>query len=379
MKGHYINTVYKAGQPGTSEDSIANLSCSHPQFNERQNRLDLISNNMMGVNVTVGGTSCHLCDVSKSGFSYAKPISFKRKLNYEQLKTIVDQSVTKSHGKQIESLFGMKQKTDSKTFEITSTIRNHRLFLGLNKEEVERELNSFLYKKTIRRNNDANRTYDKIDHLFKMVQKSTEATHWNESLTVSLNTTLLNFMKEAGATSLDIDELYQKYTEKNTFVRFGTSVDDPDQAQKLFDFLLGPDNNVKELSKIEIIKNINKKYSFKRFLFKVFRHSLFQLKMDINLEFPKSSNKNLAEHLKKEAAVFNGHLELLGDNKFKSRNSQATELILVESLLKLLDKKQQKTIDKIYLLELVIKSIKESYLLCQIEIVEDLKAEQMKR
>jgi hypothetical protein len=374
VKGNYINTVYETGQSGDSENSITNLSCSHPQFNERQNRLDLISNNMMDVNVTVGGTSCHLCDVSMSGFSYAKQISLKQKLNFQQLKTVLNQSVTKSHGTQIKSVFGMKETTDSKTFEIMATIRNHRLFLGLNKEEVERELNSFLYKKTIRRNNDTNRTYDKIDHLFKMVQESTEATHWNESLSVSLNTTLLNFMKEAGATSEDIDELYQKYTDKDTFVRFGTSVDDQEQAKKLFDFLLGPDYNVKELSKTELITNLNKKYSFKKFLVKVFRQCLFQLSMDTNLEFPKSYNKKLAEHLKKEAAVFNGHLELLGDEKLKSGSSQASELFLVEGLLKLLDKKQQKTIEKIYLFELVVKSIKECYAQCQFEVIEDSKS-----
>jgi hypothetical protein len=373
VRGNYINTVYESDQPDDSENNITNLSCSHPQFNERQNRLDLISNNIMDVNVKVGGTSCHLCDVSMSGFSYAKEISLKRKLSFQQLKTVLDQSVTKSHGQQIKSIFAMKETTDSKSFEIMSTIRNHRLFLGLNKEEVERELNNFLYKKTIRRNNDTNHIYDKIDHLFKMVQESTDATHWNESLMVSLNTTLLNFMKEVGATSEDIDELYQKYTDKNTFVRFGTSVDEPKQAKKLFNFLLGPEYDVKELSKTEIINNLNKKYSFKKFLFKVFRQCLFQLSMDANLEFPKSYNKKLAEHLKKEATVFNGHLELLGDDELKSGNSQASELFLVEGLLKLLDKKQQKTIDKIYLFELVVKSIKECYILCQFEVIEDSK------
>jgi hypothetical protein len=67
------------------------VALCHPKFKGRADRLDLITNKMVGFKTAIGGKNYTVCDISESGFSYAEKVPVKKNLSYKQVKVKVDQ------------------------------------------------------------------------------------------------------------------------------------------------------------------------------------------------------------------------------------------------------------------------------------------------
>ena len=92
---------------------------------------------------------------------------------------------------------------------------------------------SFLYRKTITRNNDKFDSYKKLEYLMDLVNEEIQNGSWSDELAVSVNTTILNMMLEIGATEDAVDKMYENYNARPRFIRFGIKIDSKEQAEQL--------------------------------------------------------------------------------------------------------------------------------------------------
>lgn len=372
----YLKTVYGASNPqeqSQEKEGPKIISLSNPEFSDRSERLDLITNNLVNIETKINGTASHLCDISQSGFSYAKIIGIKKNTNYDKAKETIIKAISNTYGAKVESSFCFKDKPDIETLNIICTIRNHFMFKNLSLKEIKLELKNFLYMKNIKRNRDRLGMYEKVDYLMERVHETVDKNHWNEALAVSLNTTLLNLMIEVGTTGDYIDDLYRKYNNHNMYVRFGASIDDPKQAKALNVFIqrdsrekTPSDSN--GLEQREIIQLVRKQYTYRSFLIKVWKNCLYEYGIDPSSPIPKSNNKTLAIHLKKEAGIYNNALECLRNDIYKPDKCQAVRCFLTNGIYRVMDMTKREQIDKKDIVNKIQNVVISTYQQCQEEV-----------
>ena len=258
-------------------------------------------------------------------------------------------------------------------------LRNHRLMYGLSFEDLEREFTKFLYYKSIRRGKDKDRLFDKMDHLNRLTRQAINKSCWNDGLAVSLNTTVVNMMKQAGATTETIDSMYDGYRGKPVYVKLGAYLTNEIDKQKLVSFVqtVADPNHKKETSikkpaiesEPEEISTIavtlmNKlslaetpaKYkktqfdknnlTYRNLLLKTWKNCLSQLKLDHRKAIPKSTNQALAARMKNEARMFNCDPDKFID-LCKTESKIALVDFLAEGLFKIVRIKNAKEADLI--------------------------------
>ncbi len=80
------------------------LALSHPQYKGRADRLDLITNSMLGMKTAINGKNFTVCDISDTGFSYAERVPINKNLSYKQVKVKVDQIASSNYGKSVKCI-----------------------------------------------------------------------------------------------------------------------------------------------------------------------------------------------------------------------------------------------------------------------------------
>ncbi len=357
-KSSRFTTYYGSKSLGVKSKSSTSsegfFTYTHPQHVDRSSRLDLISNHLNKVQLKINGTVSSLCDVSKTGFSYAKPMQ-KARGDYYHSKAMVANSERLLVGQKIRASFQTGEEEEAKEVNVSGTIRNVKLICGLLLNEAELEFKKFLYRKTITRNNDKFDSYKKLDYLIDLVNEEIKKVSWSDELAASFNTTIINMMLEIGATEDAVDKIYENYNERPRFVRFGVKIDSKEQAKKL-------ENLTKSISviykqKIEKEKQVLKgsigakkadatppkipvdlNFNFQRFLLKSWYGCLTRFGLDYRTEKLKSTNKNLAKHLKTEARAFEDIVNRLPVKKPGKVNLKASELLITEGIIRGLEK-----------------------------------------
>ncbi len=368
-KNTRFTTIYGPNSPGLkpppSISSDGFFSYTHPQFDDRPGRLDLMSNRLNKVQLKVNGASSNLCDVSSTGFSYAKRLS-KVPGDYYHIKKVVANSEKRLVGQKVDASFQSVEEKAVKVVNISGTVRNVRLVYGLLLNEAELEFKKFLYRKTITRNNDKFDSYQKLEYLMDLVNEEIQNGSWSDELAVSVNTAILNMMLEIGATEESVDKIYENYNARPRFIRFGVKIDTKEQAQQLESLT----RSISAVYKHKIEKErqalkdaieakraesvppqipIDFDFSFQKFLLKSWYGCLARFGLDYRTEKLKSINHNLAKHLKKEARAFEDILNRLPEKKPGHVNLKATELLIAEGIMRGLDKKQDHSFENIEL------------------------------
>ncbi|MCG8338022.1 MAG: hypothetical protein MJE63_26260 [Proteobacteria bacterium] len=366
-KSTRFTTLYGPNSPGLkpppSISSDGFFAYTHPQYEDRPRRLDLMSNRLNKVELKVNGISSSLCDISNTGFSYAKRLS-KVPGDYYHIKKIVANSQRQLVGQKIDASFQSVEEKAVKVVNISGTVRNVRLVYGLLLNEAELEFKKFLYRKTITRNNDKFDSYKKLEYLMDLVNEEIQNGSWSDELAVSVNTTILNMMLEIGATEDAVDKMYENYNARPRFIRFGIKIDSKEQAEQLENLTRSISSVYKqkieeekqalkdaiEAKKAELVPPqipIDFDFNFQKFLLKSWYGCLARFGLDYRTEKLKSINHNLAKHLKTEARAFEDALNRLPDKKPGQMNLKATELLITEGILRGLDKKQDNSFENI--------------------------------
>ncbi len=332
------------------------LSLAHPRYKARADRLDLITNSMVGIKATIGEKNFTVCDLSETGFSYAEKVPVKNNLSFKQVKVKVDQIAGSNHGKTIKCLCFYEGQSERGGVEAKGTIKNHVLFLVLTADEIKRTVSSYLQSKAIRRSHDPQGFFHKLDlildHSIKMKQEGcSEAT-----LGIAMNVTFQNLILEIGAPIEIFDKLYQGFINRPVYVKYGVALSEKKDAMKLLKFAKvknaaslhseNPESNPAVKQRLEVIKALNQKYSFKDFVLVLWKNCLKHYGLDPDLLLPKIEKDKVALVLKEEKKRFNGALEKLADPEFIEGDSKGLEQYICDGLYWFLIEKDKKYFDR---------------------------------
>ncbi len=86
---------------------------------------------------------------------------------------------------------------------------------------------------------------------------------------------------------------------------------------------------------------VNETISFQKFLLQVWQNCLVHYQKNPQTHIPKSSNQKLAQHLKREAKLFNNRLDKFVDKSGRNGKIRASEMFLTGGLGKVLNKKSR--------------------------------------
>ncbi len=230
-------TLSKSFQKVSGEKSLpealGKIRLGNRKYKNRPDRLDLLSHDILGITAQVGSKSYSLCDISEKGFSYGQHIPASPAISFPNLWRKADQVALALHGKTLPFIFSFKNKT-KESLQVVGMVRNHRMFIGLQREDVEREIHSFMFKRGIRPDKDPQGFFAKADAILNKAKERTESGLWDAASMLALNMSMINLFEELGASERFFDELWMGYERRPLFLKFGISVDDPMEARKLF-------------------------------------------------------------------------------------------------------------------------------------------------
>ncbi|MBU2511811.1 hypothetical protein KJ966_10745 [bacterium] len=323
-------------------DGKNKISLGHPKFKARADRLDLITNNMIGMKVAIDNRNFALCDISETGFSYAEKVPVNKNLSFKQVKQKVDQVASSNYGKTLRYVCFFEGEPERGGVTTTGTIKNHHIFLILSADEIRQTVTSYLQSKSIRRSHDPQGFFSKLDLLLSASQSTNNSRHNITTLGVVMNTTFQNLILEIGAPSDIFDKLYQGYINKAVYVKYGVAIANKKEALNLVQFAIIKNSETlkreqkrkenKYGKKLALIERINQKHSYKDFIFTTWKKCLEHFRLDLNLDLPKIDNEKVAIKLKEEMIRYDGHLELLADPDFMEGSSIGLENFLCNGL-----------------------------------------------
>ncbi len=93
--------------------------------------MDLITNKMAGLKISINGKNFTICDISETGFSYAERVPVKKNLSYKQVKLKVDRVAESNNGKRLKYVCFFENDEGKGGIEANGTIKNHHVFLVL--------------------------------------------------------------------------------------------------------------------------------------------------------------------------------------------------------------------------------------------------------
>ena len=332
------------------------LSLAHPRFKARADRLDLITNSMVGIKATIGGKNFTVCDLSETGFSYAEKVPVKRNLSFKQVKIKVDQIAGSNHGKALKCLCFYEGQSERGGVETKGTIKNHVLFLVLTADEIKRTVTSYLQSKAIRRSHDPQGFFHKLDLILEHSNKMKREGCSESTLGIVMNTTFQNLILEIGAPVEVFDKLYQGFINRPVYVKYGVSVSEKKDAMNLLKFAKvknaaflhtgNAESNPAAKQRLELIKTLNQKYGFKDFVLVLWKNCLKHYDLNPDLLLPKIEKEKVAVILKEEKSRFDGALEKLADPEFIEGDSKGLEQFICDGLYWYLIEKDKKYFDR---------------------------------
>ncbi len=323
-------------------DGKNRIALGHPGFKARADRLDLITNKMVGIKAAIDNKNFTVCDISETGFSYAEKVPIKKNLSFKQVKQKVDQIASSNYDKTLKCICFFEGEPERGGVKTSGTIKNHRVFLVLSADEIKQTVTSYLQSKSIRRSHDPLGYFTKLDLLLSASESSTSKKYNSATIGVVMNTTFQNLILEIGAPSDIFDELYQGYINKAVYVKYGVAVTDKKAAENLIKFAIIKNSEFlkrdqkrkdkKYSKKLALIELINQKHSYKDFVFATWKNCLKHFLLDLNFDLPKIDNEKVALKLKEEMATYDGHLELLADTDFMEGSPVGLESFLCNGL-----------------------------------------------
>ncbi len=356
------------------EKTAKKLSMGHPKYSGRADRLDLITNRMAGLKASVKGKNFAVCDISETGFSYAEKVPVKKNLSFRQVKLKVDQIAVSNYGKSLKYICFYENETEKGGVRARGTIKNHSIFLILSNDEIKKTITDYLQSISVRRSHDPEGFFDKLDLLISKAEDMRKRGHNQTSLGIALNTSFQNLIMEMGASKEIFETLYQGYINKPVYVKYGVAVDNHKEAADLVRFATTRNSarlkreqeaRLKKLDeKADLIKRFNQNYSYKEFVFVVWKSCLKTFQLDFNLELPKIEREEIANLMKKEISLYNGCIEKIIDPDFKETEPKGMIKYIADGLYWHLIDIDKKYFDR----NIVIKEVREillnTYLNC---------------
>lgn len=350
------------------------IALSHPKYRGRADRLDLITNRMVGIKAAVGDKNFTICDLSETGFSYAERVPVKKNLSYKQVKLKVDQIAVSNYGKNLKCVCFFEGEQAKGGVETNGTIRNHTLFLILTSDEIKRAVTSYLQSKAIRRSHDPQGYFGKLDTIMSKTESMRKEGYNENTLGIVLNATFQNLILEIGAPAEIFDKLYQGFIDKPVYVKYGVAVAARKEAFKLLKFATvrnaavlkkadeRQDNELSDRQKS--IHRLNELFSFKDFVEIIWDNCLAYYKLDAQLTLPKIQKAEMAELLKQEKARFNGALQKMADPEYMEGDYHGLLSYLCEGLYWFLIEKDKKYFDREFIKKEIRSLVTESYEKC---------------
>ncbi|OGG98305.1 MAG: hypothetical protein A2508_03935 [Candidatus Lambdaproteobacteria bacterium RIFOXYD12_FULL_49_8] len=336
------------------------MTFGHYLFTSRPQRLDLISNNLLGIAVRVGSKAFVIGDVSNNGFSYAQEIPRQPGLSEARLHKKIDEMAAKTHNRVFP--FTLYFEGDARTPELVThgKLVNHQLFMLLANQEIERECGFVLYKKGIKRGDDPNRFYDKMETLLKRSARLTQRKQNDQASQVATNIAFLNLIGEIGAPPEFYLQLLESYKNRPIYVKYGVYMADETEALRLYSYALHKDAErlVNErdakakriLAKQSYFDQLNKQFDTREFLETVWKKGIEYYKLNY-IPFPHPTNKEESEEFVKKMKEYTGHLELLADSDYRDNSEpNSFEIFLAESYYWHLIDKDAKYLNKALIL-----------------------------
>ncbi|OGG99453.1 MAG: hypothetical protein A2600_01710 [Candidatus Lambdaproteobacteria bacterium RIFOXYD1_FULL_56_27] len=333
------------------------LSFGHYFYQERLHRLDLISNEMLGVSVRVGQKNYMLGDVSEKGFSYAQEVPKIHNMTQAKIRRKINEVAEKNQGRIFPfSLFFLGDSI-TPALDTKGRVVNHQLFVGLSHQEIEREIGSVLYKKGVKRGQDPNQHYDKMEAMLRRAFKIGHRRKWDRVSLVAMNVAFLNLIGEIGAPPEQFERLIDDYPGRILFVKYGVSLEDETDALQLFSFAKYRDANflIRErekraeriLAKQAFFTLLNQQYDARAFLEKVWNKALSYYELTQRIPFPHPTNREDSEHFTAQLKAASGQIERVADNDYRGDpEPNEFELFLSEALYWNLIDKDKKYLDR---------------------------------
>ncbi|MDT8446327.1 MAG: hypothetical protein RRB13_05470 [bacterium] len=336
---------------------LERLSFGHYFYKDRVERLDLISNNMLGISVQVGQKNYTVGDVSQAGFSYVQEVPRMPNMTDRRIRRRIQEVADSNIGKSFPiSLFFLGDKNHPK-LDVWGKIVNYQLFKMLGHQEVEREIGYVLYKKGVKAGSDPHRYYDKMDAMLKRAFKEGHRRKWDRFSNVAMNMAFLNLIGEIGAPPEFYERLIDDYKNRPLWMKYGVFLEDPTEALRLYSFacyrdadrLIAEQEKRKQRirDKQDFFDQVGKKYDTRAFLELVWKRGLKYYNLSGHIPFPHPTNKEDSENFTSKLMDYNGFLEKIADKDY--RNSSAPnefEIFLAEGLYWHLIDKDKKYLDK---------------------------------
>lgn len=326
-------------------------------FQDRPERFDLISNNMLGISVKIGQKNHTIGDVSQQGFSYVQevprmPNSTERRIR-RRIQEVAQSNVDKSFPM---TLFFLGDK-ERPTLDVWGKIVNFTVFKLLGHQEVEREIGYVLYKKGIKRGADPKRYYDKMEAMLKRAFKEGHRRKWDRVANVAMNVAFHNLIGEIGAPPEFYERLNDDYRNRPMWVKYGVYLEDPDEALQLYSYarfrdagrLLAEKQARKDRIKLkqEYFDKVGKEYDTRTFLEYVWKAGLKYYNLSRHIPFPHPTNKADSEAFTEKLMDYNGFLEKIADNDYRDTSEpNEFEIFLAEGFYWNLIDKDKKYLDK---------------------------------
>ncbi|MDX2471424.1 MAG: hypothetical protein QNL04_12695 [SAR324 cluster bacterium] len=216
-----------------SDHSLENLRLKNPKFQERADRLDLISHGLQNFSTKLGSNAYALCDISAWGFSYAQQVKIPGGLTLKTMKQKLGRKVSALVGRELPFSIFSETNLGPKSVTVTGSIRNYQFFFGLPTMEVEKIIKQFLYRRGYSSIKDPYNMFAKGVILIENAKALESTGGWNSHCQISLNISMMAFLVELGATDQFFDDLWQGFERHPFFTKFGVFVKEDAQAQQL--------------------------------------------------------------------------------------------------------------------------------------------------
>lgn len=212
------------------------IQLSHHKRIAGGERLDLLTNDMLGITSIVDGKVYNLCDLGLHGFSFARVLEANKIGNYNNAVRFLTDKAEALKGKNKEFVLFF-QGVDTGGMQITGTIRSFQFILSLNINQINMELTNLA--KHLKQSPDSVLEQDDlIKQSELLVKKGEEFSTDKTNANLALNTTFVNLIEALGGNSSQtIDHIYDRYKKypKPVFLKFGVQID-PLQGRGLLEF-----------------------------------------------------------------------------------------------------------------------------------------------
>jgi len=340
-----------------SPQQFERLSFNHYFYEGRPERLDLISNQMLGISAKLGPKHYMVGDVSREGFSYAQEVPKMVNMTPRRIRNRIREVAQKNEGRTYNFVLFFIGDTVHPELLTHGRIANHQVFVGLSHQEIEREIGSVLYKKGVKRGQDPNQYYEKMESMLRRAYKVGQQRKWDRVSMVAMNVAFLNLIGEIGAPPELYERLIDDYPGRTLFVKYGVQIEDAVEALKLFSFAKYRDASflsreeekraARIRAKQDYFAAIGAKYTTRAFLELVWKSALKYYELSLHIPFPHPTSKDESEQFSNSLEAFNGQLQRIADNDYRSEpGPNEFELFLSEALYWHLIDKDKKYLDR---------------------------------